>query len=428
MTVRVSGSTRRRAFSLGLALVFLVAIVPMAPASAMAVLDDDYIPGLPLTPQFQGSLDLGPTTFDGNDTFRIHLKAGERVSFTLTEHNPAVDLDIDIWSTSSTDFGPGGTLIWTANGPANPQTGTFTAPNDGWFYVVVYFFGPPPRVSGYTLRSDRVWAASPAPAPTERLWGSDRYTTAVQIAEKNFPGWLNCNDVIIASGEDRAAADPLAASGLTWTYGAPILLVQESRVPPSVMGALQGMQAQAQSNGATFTVHVVGGPVSVPPERVAEIQGAVPGVVIDRIAPYNDRFVLAGAIAQRMATERPGGSIAPTGTASSRSLPTGLIPTSSSMRSRSHRSPQAQDIRYCSSARTRLRHRRRGTRWNSVGIQARVVGGGPATVSDAILTDLASGGASSRRWAGSTATPRPPTSQTRRQERLLHGLSLTTSA
>ncbi len=307
MKERVSGSARRRAVSLGLALAFLVALVPMAPASAMAELDDNWIPGLPLTPQFQDSLDIGLMASDGNDTFRIHMKAGEQVSFTLNEHNPAVDMDIDIWSTNSTDFMAGGTLIWTASGPANPQLGTFTAPNDGWFYVVVYFPGPGPQASGYTLRSDRVWPASPAPAPTERLWGSDRYTTAVQIAEKNFPGWLNCNHVIIASGEDRAAADPLAASGLTWTYGAPILLVQESRVPPAVMGALQGMQAQAQSNNATLTVHVVGGPVSVPPERVAEIQGAVPGVVIDRVAPYNDRFVLAGAIAQRMATERPGG-------------------------------------------------------------------------------------------------------------------------
>ncbi|TLM79415.1 MAG: hypothetical protein FDZ75_08860, partial [Actinobacteria bacterium] len=58
-----------------------------------------------------------------------------------------------------------------------------------------------------------------------RLDGENRYSTAVEIAKEGFPGWEGVDTVVIASGDDRAAADPLAASGLCWLYDAPLLLV-----------------------------------------------------------------------------------------------------------------------------------------------------------------------------------------------------------
>jgi putative cell wall-binding protein len=382
---------------LGLSLAIALGIMAWVPAAAVALQNSD-IPGIPLTPQFSDTLATPSLPGQYPDVWRVHVKAGERLTFTLS-HDPTIDCEIDIWATPATDFS--GFPIWSSNSAANPQVDTWFAPNDGWFYVVIYAAGP--GSGSYTLKTDRWWIGPVGPATPQRLWGSDRYTTAVQIAEKNFPGWLNCDHVIIASGEDRAAADPLAASGLTWTYGAPIMLVQTERVPPEVMNAL----AAIRSVNNTLTVHVVGGPVSVPDARLAEIAASVPGVNIDRIAPYSDRFVLAGAIARRMSTERPGGWHRTNGYNQFALIANGADPDK--FFDALALSPLAASTGYpillvnedSVPAATQ-------SALNDLGIQARIVGGGPATVSDDVLTDLASGGASVQRWWGndrySTAT------------------------
>jgi putative cell wall-binding protein len=133
------------------------------------------------------------------------------------------------------------------------------------------------------------------------VYGPDRYETAVSIAEQNFPAWRNCDHVIIASGEDRAAADPLSASGLSWAYGAPLLLVQSDRTPRCVIEALQEIRAR---NGP-FHLHIVGGPVSVGRGALDDIEANVTNVIWDRLEPYDDRYTLAATIARRMDEERP---------------------------------------------------------------------------------------------------------------------------
>ncbi len=139
---------------------------------------------------------------------------------------------------------------------------------------------------------------SPPAEESERLSNRTRFSTAVAIAKEAFPGWENVQHVIVASGDDRAAADPLAASGLCGVYDAPLLLVSARQTPGEVKTAMQQIVAE---NGPV-TLHVVGGPVSVPDARVNEIKAAVgaSNVTVERILATGGRYDLAAAIAERM--------------------------------------------------------------------------------------------------------------------------------
>lgn len=136
-----------------------------------------------------------------------------------------------------------------------------------------------------------------------RIAGSDRYSTAVAIAKSAWPGWAGVTHVVIASGEDRSASDPLAASGLSWAYhGAPVLLVSSTSTPASVRTALSQIRA---ANGP-LALHIVGGTTSVPPARVTELRAAAgPGSTAERVLSTGDRYDLAAAIARRMKSLRP---------------------------------------------------------------------------------------------------------------------------
>jgi putative cell wall-binding protein len=145
----------------------------------------------------------------------------------------------------------------------------------------------------------------PGPATPERLSARTRFSTAVAIALEGYPGWQNVKHVVIASGDDRAAADPLAASGLSWAYDAPMLLVSAGRTPDEVKAAISQI---VKANGSV-TLHVVGGPISVPNTRLAELVAAGGGsakVKLDRILSSGTRYDLAAAISGRMKAVRGG--------------------------------------------------------------------------------------------------------------------------
>lgn len=138
---------------------------------------------------------------------------------------------------------------------------------------------------------------------SSRIAGADRYSTAVAIARTAWPNWAGVTHVVVASGEDRSASDPLAASGLSWAYhGAPILLVSSRSTPSSVRTAL----AQIRAANGPIALHIVGGPVSVPAARVTELRAAAgPGSTAERVLSTGDRYDLAAAIARRMKALRP---------------------------------------------------------------------------------------------------------------------------
>jgi hypothetical protein len=357
-----------------------------APAQALGA-QDDTIPGVPISGSLLGSLTGG----DVDDVYRLYLLKDEQVVITMYEDDPpGSDIDIFLFGPGADDFT--GTVVDFSATLSNPESFGYQATEDGWHYLNVRLSG---GTGKYELRVIRGWLAARPPAEPQRVWGSDRYKTSVQIAEKNFPGWRNCDHVIIASGEDRAAADPLAASGLTWTYGAPILLVQQDSVPSSVMSALQAISAQ---NGGV-TIHVVGGPVSIPDARLGEIAGNVPAAAFDRVAPNTDRFVLAATIARRMHAERPDGFHRTDGFGQFALVANGADP--GKFFDALALSPLTARTGYPillvsqdsipSATRSAL---------NDLAIAHRIVGGGPATVSDDVLAELGSGGALSARWAG----------------------------
>lgn len=160
--------------------------------------------------------------------------------------------------------------------------------------------GPNPVIGGVNLD----WLLAKDPMLVERTWGNDRYSTAVNVARERFTtpmtpqGWWGVDTVVIASGEDRAAADPLAAASLCGAYGdTPLLLVSSTMVPSSVKTALTEI---SNTRKDVVRVVIVGGPVSVPEARLTEIASAMPhGVVLDRLLTSGDRFDLAAAIAER---------------------------------------------------------------------------------------------------------------------------------
>ncbi len=176
-----------------------------------------------------------------------------------------------------------------------------TTPPDGLFYFSAFSRDAAGNWSAGDYTSIRV-----GDVKTTRLADRDRFTTAVEIAREGFdPGgtksWGTVTDVVIASGDDRAAADPLAAAGLCWLYDAPLFLVSADRTPVAVKTAIKEIAA---ANGPV-TVHIVGGPVSVPEARYNDIKSHVGGANVskDRLVSTGGRYDLAQAIAARMNTQ-----------------------------------------------------------------------------------------------------------------------------
>jgi putative cell wall-binding protein len=147
-----------------------------------------------------------------------------------------------------------------------------------------------------------------ASSTSTRLADNDRFSTAVKIAREGFDAdgntsngtdWDGITDVIIASGEDRAAADPLSASGLAWAEDAPLFLVSSSMTPHQVKVAVKEIASQAPG---TVTVHIVGGTVSVPQARYNDLKSYVGGagsLTYTRVAG-NDRYTTAEEISKRV--------------------------------------------------------------------------------------------------------------------------------
>ncbi len=137
----------------------------------------------------------------------------------------------------------------------------------------------------------------------------DRFSTAVAIARRGFTGsssgtqWGGIRHVIIASGEDRAAADPLSAAGLCWAYDAPLLLVSSTNTPAQVKAAVREIASQA---GGTVTIHIVGGTVSVPDARYNDLKAYVgsAGTLKKHRVAGADRFSTAAAIAYDMRAQK----------------------------------------------------------------------------------------------------------------------------
>ncbi|MDP2181602.1 MAG: cell wall-binding repeat-containing protein [Actinomycetota bacterium] len=156
------------------------------------------------------------------------------------------------------------------------------------------------------------------PATAERIADDTRFSTAVEIAKESCDPdgngtWPGITHVIVASGDDRAAADPLAAAGLCWAYDAPLFLVSARSTPGEVKAAIRQI---AVARSERITIHVVGGPASVPDARISDIvgyMGTAQFAPSDRVLSTGGRYDLSRAIALRMksvADSTPGKTMA----------------------------------------------------------------------------------------------------------------------
>lgn len=87
----------------------------------------------------------------------------------------------------------------------------------------VYILGGEKAVS--TAVSERI--AAVCPASRERLWGADRYGTALAV-NRRFEGLLGSNAVLLATGE--SFPDALSGGALAARLGAPVLLCSNDRL------------------------------------------------------------------------------------------------------------------------------------------------------------------------------------------------------
>ena len=164
--------------------------------------------------------------------------------------------------------------------------------------------------TGGRLNAAKAIAATPKPSETaevKRIAGKSRFAVSADIARqvyyKDDNSWAGTTDVIIASGDDAAAADPLSAAGLTWAKDAPLLLVGKDYSPPEVEQVLYEI---AKKNGAV-SIHVVGGEKSIPNARlkdvVARAKSAGSVTIAKRYGVGADRFAVAAQIAETVRLE-----------------------------------------------------------------------------------------------------------------------------
>jgi putative cell wall-binding protein len=139
-----------------------------------------------------------------------------------------------------------------------------------------------------------VQTAAPAAAvTTSRIYGADRYATAVEISKRHFPGPVD--RVVVASGEDFP--DALGAGPLAAHFGAPLLLVPRDGTLPAKVGA-------EISRLKVSSIEVIGGPSVISDDMLEQLSWhAQPGGDAWRWAG-RDRYETAA----RLAYGAPAGS------------------------------------------------------------------------------------------------------------------------
>lgn len=189
--------------------------------------------------------------------------------------------------------------------------GTYALQGDGEgpFKVMVEASQYKPKTSGqffYTGSTlTRDFALDPL-GTVDRVAGTTRFSGSVVTARALFDPdgdgtWPGVRHIILASGEDRAAADPLAAAGLSGAYDAPLFLVSSSGVSAEVKTAVKQIATAAAAAGDDVEVHIVGGSTSVPDARFNDIKTyAGANLIKDRILSSGGRFDLSAAIARRI--------------------------------------------------------------------------------------------------------------------------------
>jgi hypothetical protein len=226
----------------------------------------------------------------------IWCEWGKQVSVTMSDPAGSAD-DFDLYL--FTDDGTGSpNSMWEKRDLMDDDVVTVTITPSDWGpgeYAPVHV-----NVFGWSGTGPYLlsWTATPRPPWADRISGRTRFDVAreLQIATR-WPNDEHVSDVVVASGDDAAMADPLAAAGLCWAYNSPLLLV--SKNPAANIETLVRIQDIRGFSGRV-RVHVVGGPLTIPPGIYDSLRVAAGGsAYIERISGAN-RYDLARNIALRM--------------------------------------------------------------------------------------------------------------------------------
>lgn len=236
------------------------------------------------------SLQLGFDA-DGNGTRDAYL-VGEPWAYGGGDWSTTVNgdwADAKFWVTGSNGFG-------VAPGGGYPGLGTLDE------YLLA---NPEARITdyGYSLGSGVVGEAvittitvgcsstsfdfelpTLAPPSGERIFGADRYATAVEVSKESFPS--GASTLFIATG--TAFADALSAAPAAASVNAPLLLTVPFVLPSSVATEIDRLNPT--------TIYIVGGVNAVSAEVEAAIRALDGAVTVQRISGA-DRYATSRALA-----------------------------------------------------------------------------------------------------------------------------------
>ncbi|MBN2848331.1 MAG: cell wall-binding repeat-containing protein [Coriobacteriia bacterium] len=238
---------------------------------------DDEADALPLTlGDRTGSLDV---LTDANDLYSVGIAAGQSLSLDMLG---AVASDFDIYV-----YGPGATnvldtvpVVWS-NDALSSESLIFDCSATGTYYVEVRAFS---GSGSYTLTA--ALAATPEFTAADRVFGANRYATALAVSAETFAA-DSVQTAVLATGQDFP--DALSASALAGALGSPMLLTPKDVLPT-------GLLAELDRLGAT-RVEIVGGEGVVGPGVVSALTNA--GYTVKRTSG-NDRFLTSAAVARRV--------------------------------------------------------------------------------------------------------------------------------
>ncbi|MBW6431985.1 cell wall-binding repeat-containing protein, partial [Patescibacteria group bacterium] len=129
---------------------------------------------------------------------------------------------------------------------------------------------------------------TPSGKVVERIWGPNRYTTAVAISKEQFPTTTG-GTVIIASG--NAWPDATSGSVLARSYNAPLLLTNPSSLNSYTEAEIKRL--------APKRVIIIGGTLSVSSAVESRVKLIRPSAIVERIAGAN-RYESAAKIGNRI--------------------------------------------------------------------------------------------------------------------------------
>ncbi|MDI6901344.1 MAG: cell wall-binding repeat-containing protein [Anaerosomatales bacterium] len=231
------------------------------------------IPGVPLPPS--------PVARAGapSQVYAVDLVYGQTFSATVGVPNGQADLYL---------FGPGAVDVDTS-APLVARTGTATsksvaysvpADGDGRYYVYVDVHVPVEYTITWSARTD-----------VKRVYGFNRYATAVTVSQRDFPHGSDV--VVVATGANFP--DALAAGGLAGAYDAPILLVEPTALPSTVAAEIVRLKATR--------CFIVGGPAVVS-DRVRSAIDALPGMTTPVRVAGSNRYATSAEVAKRVFTRQ----------------------------------------------------------------------------------------------------------------------------